>query len=61
MTRDKRARLSEDELATLKATRDAVFGDDSVALGHVIDVACRNLVAEEVGEKHEDGGGEVSF
>ncbi|MFC3477655.1 helix-turn-helix domain-containing protein [Halobacterium litoreum] len=56
MTRKKRVRLSADELATAKATRDAVFGDESVALGHVIDVACRNLVAEEVGESHDDGG-----
>lgn len=56
MTREKRVRLSADELATAKATRDAVFGDDSVALGHVIEVACRNLVADEIGESHDGGG-----
>jgi hypothetical protein len=60
MTRTKRVRLSADELSRLKATRDAVFGDESVALGHVINVACKNLVAEELGEKHDDGN-EVSF
>lgn len=56
MTREKRVRLNTDELATVKATRDSVFGDESVALGHVIEVACRNLVAEEVGESHDGGG-----
>lgn len=53
--RNKHLRISEREKAILDSTKAAVYGDDDVAYGVLIERACRELLAE-----NDDSGG-VSF
>lgn len=44
--RKKHVRLSEREKAIIDTTKKAVYGEDDVAYGVVIERACRNLLSE---------------
>ena len=46
MVRDKKVRLSESEKELLRSTRTAVFGDENVPYGLVIERACKELLAD---------------
>jgi len=46
MARDKKVRLSESEKELLRSTRTAVFGDENVPYGLVIERACKELLSE---------------
>lgn len=53
MARDKKVRLSESEKELLRSTRTAVFGDESVPYGLVIEQACKTLLADEGNDSNE--------
>jgi len=44
--REKRIRMSENELQILKATRNSLY-DESIPLGAVVARVCRNNLADE--------------
>jgi len=46
MARKRKVRLSDSEKELLRSTRTAVFGDENVPYGLVVERACKELLAD---------------